>query len=221
MAGRNVESFAELSQVFPVQVIEPGVHKLVEEGASRRRRWMDWAVFHVEPLFVDTWLRYTRALRQRNAALRTEPDLAAAWDPEVARLGEEIALSRGRFIEQLQPFWRDTVAALSGLHVQLHYHRGWHADLTLADGLAASRPRDALRRCHSCRPAPRGRHRPAGRQGGARGALPRPAEAGGGGDDAGAAAPAARALRRHPTLLLDDPAAELDAEHLRSFHRAR
>ena len=32
---------------------------------------MDWAVFHVEPQFVDTWVRYTRALKQRNAALQT------------------------------------------------------------------------------------------------------------------------------------------------------
>ncbi len=52
-------SLTELSQAFPVQVIDPGVHKLVEEGGFRRRRWMDWAVFHVEPGFADVWVRYT------------------------------------------------------------------------------------------------------------------------------------------------------------------
>jgi DNA replication and repair protein RecF len=77
-------------------------------------------VFHVEPPFVDIWLRYTRALRQRNAALKSQPEQAAAWDTEVAHLGEQIARSRGRFIEQLLPYWQDTVAALSGLQVQLH-----------------------------------------------------------------------------------------------------
>ncbi|MGH8260306.1 MAG: AAA family ATPase, partial [Steroidobacteraceae bacterium] len=35
IGGAFVESLAELSQVFPVQVIDPGVHKLVEEGAPR------------------------------------------------------------------------------------------------------------------------------------------------------------------------------------------
>ena len=49
IAGRPAQSLAELSNAFPVQVIEPGVHRLVEEGGYRRRRWMDWAVFHVEP----------------------------------------------------------------------------------------------------------------------------------------------------------------------------
>src|SRR5690242_20109979 len=86
--GSTVASLTELSQAFPVQVIDPGVHKLVEEGGFRRRRWMDWAVFHVEPGFADEWVRYTRAVKQRNAALRREPSQAPAWDREIARLGE-------------------------------------------------------------------------------------------------------------------------------------
>ena len=102
IGGRPAQSLAELSHAFPVQVIEPGVHKLVEEGGYRRRRWMDWAVFHVEPHFVDTWVRYTRALKQRNAALRRRSE-ATVWDPELARLGEVIAESRGRFLTELQP----------------------------------------------------------------------------------------------------------------------
>src|SRR5882724_10548122 len=48
IGGAQVQSLADLSEVFPVQVIEPGAHKLVEEGSYRRRRWLDWAVFHVE-----------------------------------------------------------------------------------------------------------------------------------------------------------------------------
>jgi len=90
--GRPAESLGELSQIFPVQVIDPGVHRLVEEGGYRRRRWLDWAVFHVEPRFMDTWLRYTRALKQRNAALKQSGMDSAAWDPELARLGESTYL---------------------------------------------------------------------------------------------------------------------------------
>src|SRR5437588_3526665 len=115
IGGGPAQSLAELSQAFAVQVIDPGVHKLVEEGGYRRRRWMDWAVFHVEPQFVDTWVRYTRALRQRNAALKIQPAQAGAWDQELARLGEIIAESRRRFVEGLQPYWYDAVTVLSGL----------------------------------------------------------------------------------------------------------
>src|SRR6266446_9065974 len=122
IGGMTVGSLAELSQAFAVQVIDPGVHKLVEEGGYRRRRWMDWAVFHVEPQFVDTWVRYTRALKQRNAALKLHSE-TGSWDPELARLGEVIAESRRRFLTELQPHWREAVAALSGLEVELHYIR--------------------------------------------------------------------------------------------------
>src|SRR6185436_10531414 len=113
--GSFAASLAELSRVFAVQIIEPGAHKLIEEGAQRRRRWMDWAVFHVEPGFIDVWSRYARAVKQRNSALRTAPDQAAAWDAEVAKQGEMIATLRRDFVDKLQPYWRRSVAALTEL----------------------------------------------------------------------------------------------------------
>ncbi len=217
IAGRPAESLAELSQAFAVQVIEPGVHKLVEEGGHRRRRWMDWAVFHVEPPFVANWVRYTRALKQRNAALRSQPELAHAWDAELARLGEQIAESRRLFLERLQPYWRESVAALSGLDVQLHYLRGWTVESTLLDSLAASRARDEARHLTHSGPhrgdvAVRMDGRPA------REILSR------GQQKLVAVAMTIAQLRllqdltgTTPTLLLDDPAAELDGERLRCF----
>ena len=146
-----------------MQVIEPGVHRLVEEGGYRRRRWMDWAVFHVEPQFVETWLRYTRALKQRNAALKTDPAQAAAWDAELARLGELIAAIPRRIVEQLQPYWQEAVAALSGLTVELHYLRGWSQEHSLPRRSTASRARDEAAAPDPCGPTPRRRGRAAPR----------------------------------------------------------
>jgi DNA replication and repair protein RecF len=217
IGGRPAQSLAELSYAFPVQVIEPGVHKLVEEGGYRRRRWMDWAVFHVEPHFMDTWVQYTRALKQRNAALKLQAGHASVWDPELARLGELIGESRGRFVAQLQPYWREAVTALSGLDVELHYLRGWSHGHTLLDALTASRTRDEAR-ClthagpHRADVAVRLHGRPA------REVLSR------GQQKLVAAAMTVAQLRllqeatqTTPTLLLDDPAAELDGERLQRF----
>jgi DNA replication and repair protein RecF len=215
--GATAGSLTELSQAFPVQVIDPGIHKLVEEGGFRRRRWMDWAVFHVEPAFADAWVRYTRAVKQRNAALRHQPVQAAAWDPEVARLGEQIAESRRNMLDSLQPFWAQTVAALCGLEVELHYSRGWSQDVPLAQALVDSRVRDQAKgQTHS------GPHRAdvllriGGRP--AREVLSR------GQQKLVAIAMTlaqVRLLQERtalvPTLLLDDPAAELDGAHLLRF----
>jgi len=215
--GRSAASLAELTQMLPVQVIEPGVHRLVEEGGHRRRRWMDWAVFHVEPQFVDTWVRYTRALKQRNAALRTSPQEAGAWDPELSHTGEAIAASRRRYMLELDPWWHETVGALVGLDVELHYQPGWNQEHSLKESLAHSRSRDEARHVthsgpHRADVAVRLHGRPA------REVLSR------GQQKLVAAAMMIAQLkllqsvtRAVPTLLLDDPAAELDGERLARF----
>ena len=211
IGGRPATSLAELSQAFPVQVIEPGIHRLVEEGGYGRRRWMDWAVFHVEPSFVDTWARYTRTLKQRNAALKTDPAQAFVWDAELVRLGEAIAESRRRMLEQLGSYWQEAVAALSGLPVELHYLRGWNQELSLKEALLASRTRDEARHLthsgpHRADVAVRLHGRPA------REILSR------GQQKLVAVAMTLAQLKLlkaatdlTPTLLLDDPAAELDS----------
>jgi DNA replication and repair protein RecF len=217
IAGRPAGSLAELSQAFPVQAIEPGVHRVVEEGGYGRRRWLDWAVFHVEPRFIDSWIRYTRALKQRNAALKTDPSQASIWDRELARLGESIAEPRGRILRQLEPYWQDAVAALCGLPVELHYLRGWSQEHSLEEALIASRARDEARHLthagpHRADVAVRLYGRPA------REVLSR------GQQKLVAVAMTLAQLRflqatteTTPTLLLDDPAAELDGEHLERF----
>ncbi|HUL19147.1 MAG TPA: DNA replication/repair protein RecF [Steroidobacteraceae bacterium] len=217
VAGNPVDSLAELSRAFPVQVIEPGVHKLLEEGGYRRRRWMDWAVFHVEPQFVGVWQRYSRALKQRNAALKADPSQAGAWNAELARAGEQIAASRARLLEQLQPHWAYVLEALTGLDVQLHYLRGWAAERSLLEALEASRVRDESRGLthagpHRADVSVRLANRPA-REVLSRGQQKLVAVA--------MTVAQIRLLREltgtTPTLLLDDPAAELDGTRLRVF----
>ncbi len=217
IAGRAAQSLAELSQIFPVQVIEPGIHRLVEEGGFRRRRWLDWAVFHVEPQFVDLWLRYSRVLRQRNAALKSQASTVSVWDADLAKVGAAITEARQRLMERLQPYWHAAVISLSGLEVELHYLRGWSQEHTLVEALAASRATDELRRQTHAGPhradiAVRLHGRPA------RDVLSR------GQQKLVAVAMTVAQLRllqdvtqMSPTLLLDDPAAELDGERLQRF----
>ena len=82
VGGAPAAGVADLAEQFPAQVIDPEVHKLLEEGPGRRRRFLDWGVFHVEHAFLPTWRRYHQALRQRNAALKQD-----AGDERSRRLG--------------------------------------------------------------------------------------------------------------------------------------
>jgi DNA replication and repair protein RecF len=212
IAGRDAKSLAELSVAFPVQVVDPGIHRLVEEGPTYRRRWLDWGVFHVEPGFVAAWTDYARTLKQRNAALKLRSD-PSPWEPELVRLGTALAEARSRTMALLEPIWRQTLVALLGEPVSLSFYRGWSQERGLAEILAAGREHDLERGSTGS-----GAHRfdvqlrIDGRS--AREVLSRGQQ-----KLLGAALALAMARlagsenRRPPTLLLDDPAAELDREH--------
>ena len=138
--GGPVKSLADLATAFPVQALDPDAHKLIEDSAARRRRWLDWAVFHVEQGFAGAWSRYQRALLQRNAALRTGSREVAAWEPELAREGETMTAARERVMVALQPYWAEVSADLTGLDLTLGFQAGWDRSASLADALTLSTP---------------------------------------------------------------------------------
>jgi DNA replication and repair protein RecF len=209
---RAPRSMAELSAALPVQVLDPGIHRLVEEGPSHRRKWLDWGVFHVEPGFVSRWAEYSRALKQRNAALQQGQELAP-WDQELARLGEALSESRARTLEALRPHWEQTLAKLLGVDISLAYFRGWSQEQGLQAALKAHLTRDREQGTTQAGP-----HRfdvllkVEGRL--ARDVLSRGQQKLLGATMALAMAKLVGSGDRHPgMLLLDDPAAELDQAH--------
>src|SRR5260370_6910254 len=103
IGGAKALSLAELAVALPVQIIDPEIHRLIEEGPSRRRRFLDWGVFHVEPTFVAHWQRYRQALKQRNAALKTGQPRAAvpAWEGDLLRSGTPLPDPRPQYVAHL------------------------------------------------------------------------------------------------------------------------
>ncbi len=221
VGGERVASLADLAAVLPVQAIDPEVHRLIEGGPNERRRYLEWGVFHVEPAFVDDWRRYQRALRQRNAALRTGQPTAVirAWDADLVGAGEAVARRRCEYVDNLRPHVAGVAQRMLGQVVELALHRGWGADCPLGDALDQAWGRDQERRLTHVGP-----HRAdlAIRLGGepARDRVSR------GQQKLVAASLLLGQLRsdaeRGSTvagLLVDDPAAELDADHLERFLR--
>jgi len=144
VAGERAGSLAELASVFPVQIIDPEVHRLIEEGPSRRRRFLDWGVFHVEPQFVRHWQSYYQVLKQRNAALRRrEPrTVVCAWDADLVRYGELLSGARTRYIEQLIGQARTLGRELLDMDLDLSYRPGWARNIRLREALELSWPQD-------------------------------------------------------------------------------
>jgi DNA replication and repair protein RecF len=144
-AGGTIASgIADLAEQFPAQVIDPEVHKLLEEGPGRRRRFLDWGVFHVEHAFLSNWRRYHQALRQRNAALKQDAadDDLAAWERELAVSGEALAGQREAFLGRIAAPLDAIGRALLDEPIALVHEAGWDTDRPLLESLAADRRRD-------------------------------------------------------------------------------
>jgi len=215
VAGEKAATLAELALQLPVQIIDPEVHRLIEEGPSRRRRYLDWGVFHVEHEFVGYWQRYHHVLRQRNAALKSRQTAPiSVWDADLVRYGELVTEARQRYVEMLASECAPIARSLLGMELTLSYRPGWAKAQTFAESLAQSLQSDQDLRATQVGP-----HRAelAIRLDG----LAVKDRISRGQQKLLAAAllvaqinlfPDAAPIR--PTLLLDDPAAELDDERL-------
>ena len=143
--GDRETSAAALVAALPLQIVDPEIHNLVAGGPEQRRRYMDWIAFHVEQGYAETWRRFRRALRQRNAALREPQSRQAirAWDGEFLDSAAALDEARQRVLEFSRNALEETAAALLGGVVEFEYRQGWSADETLAEALAAGWERDA------------------------------------------------------------------------------
>jgi DNA replication and repair protein RecF len=141
--GRDETSAASLASWLPVQVIDPGVHRLVDESPGVRRRYLDWGVFHVKHEFLEAWRRYHRILRQRNAALKSSNGAAlATWDQQLAESGEILSAYRRAYLDALAPDVEAVCRELLGVPVRLSYRQGWPEGRDLGTALEEARNRD-------------------------------------------------------------------------------
>jgi len=140
--GERGVGVAALAEALPLQVIDPDVHNLVGGGPDQRRRYFDWVGFHVEPGFLERWRRFRRVLKQRNAALKEGAAGLDAWDREFCDAGERLHQSRARTMALLAPALERAAAGLLDEQVHFVYQRGWGAERSLTEALRASRARE-------------------------------------------------------------------------------
>jgi DNA replication and repair protein RecF len=144
IAGAAAGSLAELALALPVQIIDPEVHGLIEDGPSSRRRFLDWGVFHGKPSFVGDWQRYRQTLKQRNAALKSgqPPAAVAAWDGDLIRYGELLTGARSDYVARLSAHAERIGRNLLGMELALDYRPGWARDMSFAGSLQHGRSHD-------------------------------------------------------------------------------
>lgn len=80
--------------------------ELVRGGSDARRRYLDFLAAQIDPLYRPTLRAYERALRSRNALLKSphpRPRELAAYDPPLLEHGAALSAMRERLVERLAP----------------------------------------------------------------------------------------------------------------------
>ena len=99
---------SEVVGVFNAVIFLPQMARIIEEGPSERRRYLDLLISQVSPQYVQHLSDYGQTLSQRNALLKLlaerggDPEQLAVWDGMLARHGAFLMRERIRAIREIE-----------------------------------------------------------------------------------------------------------------------
>ena len=148
MDSEKQRNWDKVARELPVQVLDANSFLLLEGGPKTRRRFLDWGVFHVEPLFVDQWRKTRKCIANRNLLLKqANLDLQQldAWDMQLCEAAHDVDRARESYFERFVPKFEEVYGSLAQPEthsVSLNYWRGWDSNQELAEALTRSRASD-------------------------------------------------------------------------------
>lgn len=135
--GVTLQRRSDQVRALPLQILTPNSHALIEGPPELRRRYLDLALFHVEHAYHRWYSDYQRALRQRNAALRMQPNTAKTWDHALSEMAVELHAAREAYIARLSDAAMVALEHMApGIRVSLSHRPGWDASVDLVTQLA-------------------------------------------------------------------------------------
>jgi len=99
---------SEVIGAFNAVIFLPQMARIIEDGPSERRRYLDMLISQVSPRYVAHLNDYAQTLSQRNALLRQlaersgDPGQLAVWDGMLARHGANIMKERIQAIREVE-----------------------------------------------------------------------------------------------------------------------
>jgi DNA replication and repair protein RecF len=145
--GQDLAQLSLLTRSLPIVLMEPNSHQLVSGSPEFRRKFLDWGVFHVEHDFLKVWRKFSKILKQRNAALRfRQSEVLDSMDVVFSELGDQLGRLRRSHSDEVAKKVQGLLEELSsGLEtVRVEYREGWSHE-TLLGALEANRENDLSR----------------------------------------------------------------------------
>lgn len=134
---RSKKAYKRLAEhigLIPIVLVSPSDQMLIAGGSEERRRFMDMMISQCDLPYMDSLMRYNKALQQRNALLKMEEepdaDLLSMWEEMMAREGEFIYQKRKEYVNAFTPCFQQFYEHISagrekvGLSYTSHCERG-------------------------------------------------------------------------------------------------
>lgn len=105
--GVSLTKNSELLNNILVVIFSPEDLKLIKEGPSERRKFLDFEISNIKPFYYHHLMQYNKVLMQRNHLLRKANNLnkykstLEVWDEKLVELGTLIILERIKFIKRI------------------------------------------------------------------------------------------------------------------------
>jgi DNA replication and repair protein RecF len=152
---RNQKVYKKLSEhigLFPLVMVSPSDSVLIAGGSEERRKFMDGVISQYDHGYLDSLIKYNRALLQRNNLLKKFAD-AKTFDEETILIYDEQLISYGKiiyqkrreFIDRIIPVFQYFYEFVSGGNekVELDYNSSLSKE-DFSDQLIGSREKDRV-----------------------------------------------------------------------------
>lgn len=138
-----VRQASVVAGLLPLQVLLPDLAELVFGEPRGRRQWLDWGAFHVKHDYIDVLRRYMRALRQRNALLRSgDTHTLDTWTDRMIETGEIVIRARTDYLQTVREALLSCIDSLvPGLDIRVRHYPGFQGE-SFAEEVGAHTPSD-------------------------------------------------------------------------------
>ena len=139
ISGKNRTRASEQVKALPLGIITSTIQNLIANGPQHRRRFINWAMFHVEPEYSACYSKYLKCLKQRNIFLHTRNSDTHIWNQQLSIYGEMLNTFVKTYLKKFINELKITVDAFfSNLNINIEYKQGWSEKYTLLEALEKS-----------------------------------------------------------------------------------
>jgi DNA replication and repair protein RecF len=112
--GKEYQKLSDHIGKYPVVMISPADSALILEGSEERRKFLNKIISQYNPQYLDSVLKYSKALQHRNRLLkdfksqnRFENDSLTIWDSQLVRYGTYVYNERKMLVDELIPVFQE------------------------------------------------------------------------------------------------------------------